>query len=202
MVTLQHNAMIQNTEAVLKAMYIAPPEDKDMSGAMSEDDGVSSEGDYSSDEFSDDSSYDSDSDWSVDMEDIQNNFPVFHKSLSSPALVAMNIPMHVPLVNQDTIRRQRMMRVDPDAGRSNNQGMPASLMERMQKADLVIGDNKARPSVAQASSSMANATFRQETVKSPQDLFSEFLVDSGVKPDAIPTCELNGFFLEMSEENI
>jgi hypothetical protein len=191
-------ARVQTTDAGSKATYMKEPEEHDK--AVSIANNYSFGDDFFSDEYCDDISYNS-SDRSVEMEDVQNDISFFHKSVSSPALIAMNAPLQAPLVDKEVLRRHNMMSFDSSPALQSNQGMPASLMERMMKAELVIGETNSKIAAAPAPLKVVAQPSPQEAVRNPQELFSVFLENKGIKADVISALELNGFFLQMTAKN-
>lgn len=160
------------------------------------DDRSCSEDDFSSDDYSDESSYDSE--WSAEMEDVQNSVPSFHKSSSSPALIALNLPMRQTLLNTEekkiSIKRSESTPIIC-------RGMPASLLARIQKAELVIGNNYEEVTSVQGNPKPETQIVPKLRTESPNDVLSRLLEAKGINADSIPTEDINGFFLQMTDES-
>jgi hypothetical protein len=151
----------------------------------------------SDDDYSDDSSCESD--WSMEVEDFQNNLNVFPKSVSSPALIAMNIPFQPPLVNKEALMRQEMMRVDSAPALA---AMPACLIQRMMKAELVIGDSATKFPMVKATSVPQVSPAAPAPEGDPNALFFSLLEARGIKASMRSALDLDGFFLPITDANI
>jgi hypothetical protein len=175
----------------------ATDNDSDSSGWTSS--GDESSGDEMSEDYSDDSSYDSD--LSEEMESFRA--PITIKKGSSPAPVALDIPPHKPLVTNETLRKQNLIGVDSSPAFQSIPGMPASLMQRMMKAEVFIGDSPSNSRLPAAHAAPAPTIATPKfPVKDPNEMFAKILESRGMKAKSISAMELNGFFLQMKEENV